>query len=157
MMELYASGFNSHGQLRPNPKNLSPDDLLTFQKIAEGNTIRVHCALWSATVIEVDGRLLFRGFHESGMLDSSISGLAARQVKSVFGDTSGVLGALTQEGEVWRFDSRAGSLVFVKHEFPAECFLLRQSLRVDHLGIADNGQVCISTRSPINLLVMRLY
>lgn len=156
-MELYASGFNSHGQLRPNPRKLSPDDLLTFQKIAEGGTIRVLCALWSATVIEVDGRLLFRGFDESGMLDSFISGLAANQIKSVFGDTSGILGALTQEGEIWRFVSRAGSLVFVRHEFSAGCFLVRRALCVDHLAIADNGQVCISTRSPTNLLVMKTY
>ena len=156
-MELYASGFNSHGQLRPNSKTLSPDDLLTFQKIAEGSTIRVRCALWSATVIEVDDRLLFRGFHQTGIIDSTISGLAVSNIKSVFGDTSGVLGALTNDGEIWRFVLRAGILMFVKHEFPSKCFLVQHGLCIDHFAIADNGQVCISTRWSTVLLITRLY
>ncbi len=109
-------------------------DILSFRKIATGTTkIRVLCALWSATVLEIDNQLVFNGYFDANssccisLFDKNnrniknkrgdndnrggaccysnrpISGLAASEVKTVFGDTSGVLGALGFDGGLWRF------------------------------------------------------
>lgn len=148
-MELYAAGFNGHSQLLPAPS--PPTDLLTFQKIASGTTIRVLCAVFCATVLETDDLIRFRGFHDSGITDAVISGLPAREIRSVFGDTSGVLGALTMTGEFWRLGEREGGLGFVREEVPLVEWLAREGVVIDRIAVADNDQVCLSTRSSTSL------
>ena len=142
-MEVYACGFNSHSQLSSSPKH---DCLRRFTKIAEGKTIRIRCAVWCATVIEIDDTLLFQGFHESGVRQGLISGLPPSRIKSVFGDTSGILGALTVDGEIWKLvPAAATSFAFIKYLFPPDSFVRAQHLFIDDLAMAGNDQVCIST------------
>lgn len=148
-MELYAAGFNAQGQLSSNS---CPKDLLSFKKIAEGDHIRIHCAVWNATVLEIDGILHYRGFNEfTGIAtNAEISGLPASRINTVIGNnTNGILGALTTDGEVWLLtasDSRC--LVFVKHEFPSGGYCAVEDLgTIAHVAVADNEQVVVCTCS----------
>lgn len=148
-MELYGAGFNAQGQLSSTS---CPKDLLSFQKIAEGNLIRIHCAVWNATVLEIDGIFHYRGFNEfTGIrTDADISGLPASRIKTVIGNnTNGILGALTTDGEVWLLTGlESGCLVFVKHEFPPGGYWADDNLEtIALIAIADNEQVSVCTRS----------
>lgn len=148
-MELYGTGFNAQGQLSSTS---CPKDLLSFQKIAEGNRIRIHCAVWNATVLEIDGILHYRGFNEfTGIItDAEISGLPASRIKTVIGNnTNGILGALTTDGEVWLLTgSESGRLVFVKHEFPPGGYWAEDNREtIALIAVADNEQVSVCTRA----------
>lgn len=189
-MELYASGFNAHGQLLPS---CSPHDLHSFQKIASGTTIRVRCATWSATVLEIDDVLELRGSQSHGdqaggcgkdedlpgggqernhnTTVAVIRGLPADRIKTIVGDASGVLCALTMEGELWLLDemhqmqgkapeltkatdgSIALSLSWVRHVvdfgafeagFPAREDGEERKIVIDQIAVAGNDRVCIS-------------
>lgn len=191
-MELYGSGFNAHGQLLPS---CSTHDLHSFQKIASGTTIRVRCATWSATVLEIDGVLELRGSqshndqaggcgkdkdlpadgHERNhnKTVAVIRGLPADRIKTIVGDASGILCALTMEGELWLLDemdqmegkapeltkatdgSIAWSLSWVRHDvdfgtfeamggFPAKEKREDRKIVIDQIALAGNDRVCIS-------------
>ncbi len=171
-MELYASGFNAHGQLIYSKEDqAAPQDLCAFKKIASGTYVRLHCAVWNATVLQVDNVIYYRGFHRSsgssagsgGMIldNAEILGLPPSRIKSIFGDnTNGILGALTHDGEVWILvfvggvpSEFPGQLVFVKHEFdPESCWLAVADnkvfkMKIEHIAIADNEQVSVCTCS----------
>ena len=140
--ELYACGFNGHGQLDPAIKSSTIDRLT---KIASGSEdVRVHCALWSATVLEVDGKLIYSGYRETHLpcltevsLPSSL-----RSSRRFFGDVSGVLGCLDDNDELCTFDVNASpSPKFSKHKFP-ECFITHTKIKLIHIAIAGNDLVC---------------
>lgn len=154
-MELYGAGFNAHGQLSSTS---CPKDLLRFQKIAEGNRIRIRCAVWNATVLEIDGTVYYRGFNEfTGIkTNAEILGLPASRIKTVIGNnTNGILGALTTGGEVWLLSAlESGCLVFVKHEFPSGSYWADENLEtIAHIALADNEQVLVCTRSYPSLIL----
>lgn len=151
-MELYGAGFNAQGQL--SSTSCPPTkDLLRFQKIAEGNRILILCAVWNATVLEIDGIIHYRGFNElTGMIiNDEISGLPASRVKTVIGNnTNGILGALTRDGEVWLLTAslEPKRLVFVKHYFPSGGYWADENPEtIAHIAVADNEQVSVCTRS----------
>lgn len=148
-MELYGAGFNAQGQLSSTS---CPKDLLRFQKIAEGNSIRIRCAVWNATVLEIDGIIHYRGFNElKGMIiNDEISGLPASRVKTVIGNnTNGILGALTRDGEVWLLTAlESGRLVFVRHYFPSGGYWGDGNPEtIAHIAVSDNEKVSVCTRS----------
>lgn len=148
-MELYGAGFNAQGQLSSTS---CPKDLLRFRKIAEGNHIRILCAVWNATVLEIDGIIHYRGFNElTGMvIQDEISGLPASRIKTVIGNnTNGILGALTSDGEVWLLTAlESERLIFVKHEFPSGGYWTDENSKtIAHVAVADNEQVSVCTRS----------
>lgn len=203
-MELYASGFNAHGQLLPSS---SPQDLRSFQKIASGTTIRVRCTKWSAIVLEIDGVLELRGSqchsdhfgqglntraddggNEETLLGDCpernykytvavLQGLPADRIKTIVGDdASGLLCALTTEGELWVVDevnqiqekttevmsatngSITLSLSWVRHDldfgafvagvdFPATEEWESGEMVIDQIALASNDRVCISTHT----------
>lgn len=152
-MELYGAGFNAQGQLS---STICPEDLLRFQKIAEGNHIQIHCAVWNATVLEIDGILHYRGFNEftGTIANAEISGLPTNRIKMVIGNnTNGILGALTTDGEVWLLTALdSGCFVFLKHEFPSGGYWADENLEtISHVAVADNEQVSVCTRSYPNL------
>ena len=143
-MELYMCGFNAHHQLIQN----SSGDVFQFKKILRSPHISIRCALWSSIVVESDGDLVHRGFRLSGMGPLTIEGPPTRSIKTIFGDTSGVLGALTTDGSLYLFrdNTAAGqSLELKKHHFSEESFIQSQNLAIDHIAIAENGEVCIIT------------
>ena len=146
-MELYMCGFNTHQQLHPD-RDHHIDDITQFRKVLRSPRLDVRCALWSSTVIQSDGTLLHQGFRPSGLYPTSIDGPPPRNIKSIFGDTSGVLGALATDGSLYLYhdDSRDNSgPEFKKHRFPRDSFIVQQSLAIEHLAMADNGEVCICT------------
>lgn len=152
-MELYGAGFNAQGQLSSTPCPTITKDLLRFQKIAEGNRIIILCAVWNATVLEIDGLIHYRGFNElTGMIiNDEISGLPASRIKTVIGNnTNGIIGALTRDGEVWLLTASLESkrLVFVKHYFPSAGYWADENPEtIAHIAVADNEQVSVCTRS----------
>lgn len=197
-MELYASGFNAHGQLLPS---CSPHDLQSFQKVAQGSRIRVRCATWSATVLEIDGVLELRGSQRrrsdqagdtgegedvpgeernSRKKVAMIQGLSADRIQTIVGDASGILCALTTEGELWFLDeikevsgempklvrstdwSIASLLSWVRHDvdfgaleasggFAATKEEEEREMVIDKIAVAGNDRVCISIHTRKNL------
>lgn len=146
-MELYMCGFNTHHQLFDQDRHHN-DDVAGFEMAYRSPGIDVRCTLWSSTVIDIDGILVHRGFRPSGLGPVVIEGPRPRNIKTIFGDTSGVLGALSRNGSVYLFmDNLYGSKDpgFQKHHFSEDSFIVRQNLSIEHLAIADNGEVCICT------------
>ena len=143
-MALYACGFNPHGQLLPDASRDPPQDLRILTKIAEGDFIRVRCVFWSATILEIDGVLIYRGSHTSRLSTCcEIEGPPASDIKTFFGDVSGVLGALTNDGVILTLQAYSNGLVLKKH--PHCTFIYLRGLVVDHIAISGNEQVCLAT------------
>ena len=146
-MELYMCGFNAHCQLVDQGYQTN-ENILEFKKVYQSPYIRVRCALWSSTVVEDDGSLIHRGFRVSGLDPVSIDGAPPRTIKTLFGDASGILGALTKGGSIHLFADdvdQSNGWRLRKHRFDADNFLYRQNFIIDHIAIADNGEVCICT------------
>ena len=140
-------GFNAHYQLVEHGYQ-NNENVLKFEKVCQSPHIRVRCVLWSCTVVEDDGSLIHRGFRALGMDPVSVDGAPPRNIKTLFGDASGLLGALTKGGSIHLFtddidEFNSGRLR--KHRFSTDNFLSRQNLIIDHIAIADNGELCICT------------
>lgn len=139
-MELYACGFNAHGQLKfSNLTEDSPKDIYSFRKILSGSSIRLLFAGWSTTVVEVDGVLR----SNRGMIRLP-TGCSAQGISSVFGDHTGTLGALTSDGVL---------LVHKDGEDGEELTLASSSPlsspdsaipRIAHLTVSGIGEISIS-------------
>jgi len=152
-MELYMCGFNAHNQL-PSRKQHQIQDLFQFEKGYRSPQLEVRCALWSSVVIEVDGSFMHHGFRPSSQSPVLIEGPPTRNIKAIFGDTSGVLGTLSTNGSLYKFDSKPGKTPELKkHRFNEDSFIIRQNLAIDHLAISDNGEVCICTSTSYCLLL----
>ena len=137
-------GFNAHRQILPQSSN----DVLQLERTHRSPDLTVRCALWSAIVIEDDGELNHRGFLSSNMDPTIIEGPPPRNIKCVFGNTSGILGALSTDGSLYvlQHDTAKGKRPeFRKHHFHEESFFRTQNQAIDHIAIADNGEVCIIT------------
>ena len=138
-MELHTCGFNSHKQLLPKSAN---EDLLGFCQNFKGNYVRVLGSFWSSTVLQTEDRILHLGCRPSGSCKPCyILGLDASKIVSLFGDTSGALGAITTEGSLYGVEEgQEGErgLEFVKVEAASS---------VKHLAIQENGQVCVCSKS----------
>jgi len=143
-MELYMCGFNAHHQLI-HGRN---EDVMQYTRICRSPQLKVRCALWSSTLIEADRVLMHRGFRLQGSDPIIIEGPPARHLKSIFGDTSGVLGALTTDDSLYVHQDKPGatqSLELKRHHFDEDSFIQTQNLAIDYIAIADNGEVCIIT------------
>ena len=150
-MELYMCGFNGHHQL-DHDQDRRNDVITQFSKVLRSPSINMRCALWSSTVIQSDGILLHQGYRPSGLNPTRIDGPPARDIKSIFGDTSGVLGALATDGSLYLYydgSHRKAGPEFKKHLFPEDSFIIQQSLAIEYLAIADNGEVCICTSQSV--------
>lgn len=53
-IELYACGFNAHGQLTGNDLHDEPQDVDGFQSVLKAKSIRVLFTGWSDTLCEQD-------------------------------------------------------------------------------------------------------
>ena len=137
-------GFNAHHQLACD----SNGDIPRLVKCCRSPNLKVRCALWSSTVIEDDRILMHHGFRITGLDPISIEGPPTRNVKTIFGDTGGVLGALTMDGRllVYHDNGDAGQgPELKKHYFDEDSFIETQNLAIEHLAITDNGEVCVVT------------
>lgn len=145
-------GFNTHHQL-VHDENNHCDEITQFRKVLRSPRLNVRCALWSSTVIESDGTLIHRGYRPSGLDPTLIDGPPTRNITSIFGDTSGVLGALASDGNLYLYNDTSSqgkvSPELKRHRFPEDSFIVRQSLAIEHLAIADNGMVCICTSASL--------
>lgn len=142
-------GFNAHNQI-PSKKHNEEQDILSFEQAYRSPDLAARCALWSCTVIEVDGSLVYHGFRPSGHSSVLIDGPPTRNIKAIFGDASGVLGALTTDGSLYTFRTTSNKPPeFKKHRFSEASFIVRQNLAIDQLAIADSGEVCICSNNAI--------
>ena len=145
-------GFNTHHQLDHDPDHHN-DEITQFRKVLRSPCLDVRCAFWSSTVIQNDGTLLHQGYRPSGLSPLLIDGPPPRNIKSIFGDTSGVLGAITTNGSLYLYQDGSHGRVgpeFKKHRFPKGSFIVQQGLAIEHLAIADNGEVCICTSASLS-------
>ena len=149
-MELYGCGLNVHTQLDPGT---SQQNINSFQKIAEGSRIKVLCATLSATVIVVDGRLIYRGYHESAPSGCTIS--HAEAIKSVIGDIEGIHGVLTADGNLMRlvYDDTSSGTLLLRRRKPSGLGIDISSL--DQAVVGGNGEVAvIATRKYYGFLFL---
>ena len=159
-MQLYSTGFNAHHQL--NPHNPQPDSTIsTFQLVIDSpssprDNIKIHAALWSVTVLEINSQLYHYGYNgRDNSTPVPITGQDARNVKTIFGDVSGVLGAVGRDGIVYVFQSNGeeergqegNGLVFRPHAWPESSFVVKMELGVEFVVVADNEEVCLCTHS----------
>ena len=132
-------GFNSHKQLLPDSAN---QDLLGFCQSFKGNDVRVLGSFWCSSILQIEDRILHLGCRPSGSCKPChIVGLDASNIVSLFGDTSGALGAITTEGILYTVEeSQEGErdLEFVRLEVASS---------VKHLAMQENGQVCVCSAS----------
>lgn len=117
-MDMYVAGFNPHGQLSSHSKKeiLSP-----FEHSWEHGGFRLVCSFWSVTVFEKNDRFhLFGYVSEETWRPTVISKLPVSKTAKIFGDISGVRGALDKDGYLYEtsFVSRDGddNLEPVKHQ-----------------------------------------
>lgn len=141
-------GFNTHHQLDHDLDHHN-DEITKFTKVLRSPRLDVRCALWSSTVIQDDGTLLHQGYRPSGLAPVLIDGPPPRNIKSIFGDTSGVLGALATDGTLYLYHDSSRGPEFKKHRFPEGSFIVQQGMAIEHLAIADNGEVCICTSASL--------
>ncbi len=138
VIKVYACGFNAHNQLSFESLNNHPNDIDKFVCIYTARHINLLCALWSSTVLEVDGELVLRGSQHTAINEGFIRGLGTCDVSRLYGDHTGVLGALAKDGSIWSLKADQDSLrmVPVRHHQKAQA-------PIQHLTIAGNGEVCI--------------
>lgn len=137
-MELYACGLNAHKQLN---SGTSQQNIITFERIAEGSRIKVLCATLSATILDVDGRLIYHGYHESAPSGCIIS--HAEEVKSVIGDIEGIHGALTADGNIMQleYDGTLSETLLLRRR--KKSWLGVESSSLELAIVCGNGQVAI--------------
>ena len=135
-MELRVSGFNSHKQIKAN----SEEDVSEFSKTFEARSVQVLCALWSCTILQVDESIIYMGYRCFGRSPCRIKGLAAADISHVFGDDSGLLGVISRDRKLLlpEEDQKDGGVRLIEREV---------GLRIGHLAILVNGQVCVCTRT----------
>ncbi|KAL9100207.1 MAG: hypothetical protein Q9163_004390 [Psora crenata] len=146
-MELYATGFNEHQQLISHNVD-DHGDITTFQHVHSVPTgrIKVWAALWSATVIESQGQLWHYGCSGSRTMTTSIKGLEVEDVRSVFGDLSGLLGAVGKDGSLYVFypDPRESMVVrpvFRRHKWLGGKGFAKQGWKLEHVAVADSDDI----------------
>ncbi|KAL9636997.1 MAG: hypothetical protein Q9164_002485 [Protoblastenia rupestris] len=148
-MELYTTGFNAHNQLLPT--SLSDSSIITtFHPLASPfatRNIKIWCTLWSATVISHDDQLTHYGFRKTGTTPSIITGLEVQELKSVFGDVSGVLGAVGRDGALYVFSEEGKGCVFRPWEGKEGSLFWRDGVRVEFVAVAESEEVCLTTCS----------
>lgn len=143
-MKVYACGFNAHNQLGFEPLQIRLDDIDQFVCIYKARHVKLQCALWSSTVLEVDGELVLRGSQHTAINEGLIR-LGACQVSRLYGDHTGVLGALAKDGSIWSLKANQDSLQMV----PERGHQIAKAA-IQHIAIAGNGEVCICRRTSSN-------
>lgn len=136
-MEIHACGFNAHNQLSFESVDNDPKDIDQFACIYMARHIKVLCALWSTTVLEVDGELVLRGSQHTA-LNRGLIRLDTCDVSRLYGDQTGVLGALAKDGSIWSLKAAETSLQMVPERFHRKA-----EVPIQHIAIAGNGEVCI--------------
>ncbi|KAI9789313.1 MAG: hypothetical protein M1816_006201 [Peltula sp. TS41687] len=157
-IELFACGFNAHGQLSGH--DLPDDavqDLHRFQGVLKAvSNIRVLFAGWADTLLDVDGQLRLYGFSGHGRQNNREirSDLSASDISVCFGDHTGLKGVLTEAGAVYllrRLDEQVLELqrhrieLLFKHRDEQE----KEEGLIQHIAVAGNGRVCVSVDSTI--------
>ena len=151
-MELFACGLNAHQQLSSYSINQdrSSQILYNIKKVATGADINIYCTLWCATIIEIDKQLVFRGYHLSGLTECLIvwpSSQRSHGLNSVFGNLSGVVGALAIDGELLelvRNDERPDEMLFRRRSLS---WLQQDGNVIDRVSIAGNGVTAVVTHN----------
>lgn len=152
-MEVYMCGFNVHHQIRHSPDD-HKDRFTNLLKVLRSPRLSVRCALWSSMIIESNDLFIHQGFHMSGFKPVLVDGPPSKNIRSVFGDASGVLGALSTDGGLYLFREDpivSRSPQFTKYQFDEDYFIVQHNLAIDHLAIADNGEVCVCTSGSFHL------
>ena len=148
-MELHVTGFNAHKQLRAD----TTDDVTQFFRSFVAEQVKLLGSFWSCSVIQVDGEIYHMGYRRLGLDTCVIRGLEPLDISSLFGDVSGLLGALTRGGRLFRAEEFAegldGGLRLL------ECDV---GYSVDHVVVLHTGEVCACTRMlTIPRLICGLY
>ena len=140
LMELYGCGLDAHGQLKSDGGH---ENITTFQRIGAGSHTKVLCATLAATIIDVDGRLTYHGYHKSGVTGNIASN--SQVIRSVIGDIDGIYGALTVEGDLLKLDGDRLSHNTLHLRVTKQNWWRRERLSLEHIAVGGNGQVAVIT------------
>ncbi|KAI9849011.1 MAG: hypothetical protein M1837_005902 [Sclerophora amabilis] len=130
--ELYACGFNAHGQLAGASSEEPPQDLSCVQFMLRANHIRILFAGWADTLLEIDGRLLLRGASTNGQDEILQCDISSPTWRTAFGDHNGVRGLVTEEDDVY----------LVETAYAGPPTLRKIKSGTQNVSIAGNGKVC---------------
>ena len=152
-MELYAAGFNVHRQLLPDGGDPPANDILrSFSRVLRTDSprVKIWAALWSATVIEVDGQLMHWGYNQLFGSNEPTNieleqGISLGDLKHVFGDLSGVLGALSTDGRMLTMQDEGSRSVLKTCRWSEDAFCAHEGMKIQHIAVADSDEVCICT------------
>ncbi|KZF19936.1 RCC1/BLIP-II protein [Xylona heveae TC161] len=143
-MELYACGFNAHNQLTFNEtREADPKDIPQLRRLLSAEYIDILFTGWSNLVLDVDHVLKLNGARLDGSSTSpnysTIQNIQKENapekedVRTIFGDHTGVLGGLNRTGKILIFDPEHST--FKPHNPPGP------AASKTHLSIAGNGKV----------------
>ncbi|KAF2433986.1 RCC1/BLIP-II [Tothia fuscella] len=112
VMELYACGFNAHGQLGGmDTKKTSNTDIHTWEKISSGPDIKILFVGWSSLIVLVDSAIWISGQVQpvpttntdllpTFILEEELD----TEVESVYGSVlDGPIGVIDKERRMWEF------------------------------------------------------
>ncbi|KAL8744817.1 MAG: hypothetical protein Q9190_002989 [Brigantiaea leucoxantha] len=150
-LRIYASGFNAHGQIDPQIK---PCDITTFSRIqskyledAPLEIFHSTIATWSDFLIEVDGKILLRGFRGSNDQPAVVPD-SFDSIKCVADNGSEFLSLIDSNGVILtlcqsKLSDQTCEWGFVQHQFSESSFVVRKHLVPTGIAIANNDQVCL--------------
>ena len=141
IMEIYACGINSHGNLS---SKLPRKNVTSFQKIAEGEQVKFLGATWCALILEINGELTYRGYHTSGLSNCSIAHQV--DVRSAFGDTEGVQGGLSTDGEFLQLAHQDAHLDTLEFCVEGRKGFGRGQSAIQCIALAANGDLAVIIR-----------
>ena len=131
-MELYACGFNAHGQLRHQKSD--QQDIRVFEKIYEATEVRLLAAFWSSTFIGNDGTVHILGHPASGI----VSGLDGHDIVAILNDDTLGPVILTKDGTIHGLEDWGPDGIHSKA-------LTTLPLNIACLASAGNGIICACT------------
>lgn len=97
-MRHYVAGFNLHGQLSSRSVK---ENFHSFEHEWKDSNLQFVCSFWSVSVLQKDDTFYVFGYMSGEKSSSFIRGLPASRTSKVFGDTSGVRGALDNDGHLY--------------------------------------------------------
>ena len=132
-MELYACGFNAHGQLEHQQSG--QQDISIFQAIYQATEVRLLAAFWSFTIICSSDTTYILGYPASG----PIKGLNGNEIVAILSDDTLGPVVLVKDGTMCKLEDVGPNGINSK-------VLTSLTVNIACLASAGNGTICVCSR-----------
>ncbi|KAF2839624.1 RCC1/BLIP-II [Patellaria atrata CBS 101060] len=143
-MELYACGFNAHGQLLPDNDTKHAGDLESWERIASADKIQLLYSGWCETIFLNYNSVYRRGLNGEASISFGFKkGSQNSIVTSFFGNHNGAIGAVSPSGGLYlRSSSNMSLFLPYKNE---------NSTKLSCFAITAAEEPCAAVISPTSL------